>query len=310
VRKNLRYSAQPWTDPQRAARDGVAVIPTLTTPTGPAGSPPRTDIVYLDVWDREVGSAEDDNLINPAIGVETCTRLKREAAVRVAEGTSALPSPPPGHFFLPLSLLRRPVNEPQISRFEDIRPFFYSPQGTGVIGLFPAFLPLYTAPAITPSVRLPEWRTMFSPLAASGSVPKFRAVKDLNEAASGILPLTLPDRARLSWFSINGDISAPDGQLHWQILRISHQLSTALNANQLFDILAESTIRALSPGQSVGTTYGLATEDPKLVVDNGRYHYALLVRTFGTPAYVVTIHGMSIGYKYFGLAGEPEHEHD
>ena len=27
VRKNLRYSTQPWTDPKRAARDGVAVIP-------------------------------------------------------------------------------------------------------------------------------------------------------------------------------------------------------------------------------------------------------------------------------------------
>ena len=34
VRKNLRYSTQPWTDPKRAARDGVAVIPPLTTPTG------------------------------------------------------------------------------------------------------------------------------------------------------------------------------------------------------------------------------------------------------------------------------------
>ena len=87
VRNNLRYTTQLWTDPKRAARDGVAVIPPLTTPTGPDGAPPRTDIVYLDVWEREVGSDEDANFINPAIGVETCVRLKREAAVRVAEGT-------------------------------------------------------------------------------------------------------------------------------------------------------------------------------------------------------------------------------
>jgi len=93
VRKNLRYSTQAWTDPKRAARDGVAVIPPLTTPTGPAeGVPPRLDVVYLDVWDREVMSDEDANLINPAIGVETCTRLKREAAVRVAGLASMMPA--------------------------------------------------------------------------------------------------------------------------------------------------------------------------------------------------------------------------
>jgi hypothetical protein len=151
---------------------------------------------------------------------------------------------------------------------------------------------------------------MFSPLAASGSVPKFRAVKDLNEAATGILPLMLPDRARLSFFSINGDISAVDGQLQWQILRISHQLATPLNANQLFDVLGESTIRAVSPGQSFGTTSGFSAEESKLIVDNGRYYYALLVRTFNPPAYVATVHGLSITYKYFGLLGEPTHEHD
>src|SRR4030095_7946567 len=63
VRKNLRYSTQPWTDPRRAARDGVAVIAPLTTPPGPPeGAPPRIDIAYLDVWDREVGSDEDEHL--------------------------------------------------------------------------------------------------------------------------------------------------------------------------------------------------------------------------------------------------------
>ena len=54
VRQSLRYSTQPWTDP--APRAMAWVIPPLTTPTGPAGAPPRTDIVYLDVWEREVGA--------------------------------------------------------------------------------------------------------------------------------------------------------------------------------------------------------------------------------------------------------------
>src|SRR4029453_1619815 len=91
VRENVRYSTQPWTDAKRAARDGVAIIPALTTPTGAAGAPPRTDIVYLDIWEREIGTSEDANLINPAIGIETCVRIKREAGVRVAEGRRLLP---------------------------------------------------------------------------------------------------------------------------------------------------------------------------------------------------------------------------
>ncbi|NOT56622.1 MAG: hypothetical protein HOP18_18645, partial [Deltaproteobacteria bacterium] len=148
VRQNLRYSTQPWVNPQRAARDGVAVIPPLTTPPGPPeGAPPRIDLVYLDVWDREVGSAEDANLINPAIGVETSVRLKREAAVRVAEGTTDLPTAPAGHVFLPLARLRRPRNQAQITNIEDLRPFFHSSRGTPrVLSFFPAFLPITNSP--------------------------------------------------------------------------------------------------------------------------------------------------------------------
>jgi hypothetical protein len=310
VRTNVRYSTQPWTDPKRAARDGVAVIPPLTTPTGTATTPPRTDIVYLDVWEREVGSAEDANLINPAIGVETCVRVKREAAVRVAEGTATLPLAPAGHVFLPLALLHRPVNQAQIVDFEDMRPFFHSPQGIRIVSFLPAFLPVYMPPAITPSVKLPEWHIMFSPLAASGTAPKFRAVKEQNEAATGVLPLLLPDGAGLSFFSISGDISAIDGQIQWQLLRINQRVSTALNANQFFDVLIEDTFRAVVPGQTVGATYGLPAELPKYRVDNGSYSYALLARTFATPAYGATIHSVFIGYQYFGLLGQPTHEHD
>jgi hypothetical protein len=310
VQTNVRYSTQPWTDPKRAARDGVAVIPPLTTPTGTATTPPRTDIVYLDVWEREVGSAEDANLINPVIGVETCVRIKREAAVRVAEGTATLPLAPAGHVFLPLALLHRPVNQAQIVDFEDMRPFFHSPQGIRIVSFLPAFLPVYVPPAITPSVKLPEWHIMFSPLAASGTVPKFRAVKEQNEAATGVLPLLLPDGAGLSFFSISGDISAIDGQIQWQLLRIKQQVSTALNANQFFDVLVEDTFRAVVPGQIVGATYGLPAELPKYRVDNGSYSYVLLARTFATPAYGATIHSVFIGYQYFGLLGQPTHEHD
>jgi hypothetical protein len=308
VRNNVRYSTQPWTDPKRAARDGVAVIPPLTTPTGSASTPPRTDIVYLDIWEREVGSAEDANLINPAIGVETCVRVKREAAVRVAEGRATLPSAPTGHVFLPLALLRRPPNQAQIINIESIRPYLYSPQGTYVVSFFPAFFPVYAIP----STKFPEWRIVFSTLASGiGDVPKLRALKAVTEAATGVLPLLLPHGARLSYFGINGDISTIDGQVQWQVLRISRQVPSALvDADQLVDILGADTIRAVSGGQSFGSIYGFSAEESKLIVDNGSYSYALLVRTFATPTYVATITGISIGYKYFGLLGEPTHTHD
>jgi hypothetical protein len=310
VRKNLRYSTQPWTDPKRAARDGVAVIPPLTTPPGPPeGAPPRIDIVYLDVWDREVGSDEDENLINPAIGVETCVRLKREAAVRVAEGTTTLPAAPAGHAFLPLALLRRPRNQAKITNFESIRPFFHSPQGTRSVSFFPAFLPVYSSPLLGPSSKLPEWRTMFL-FAAGGGHLKFGAIKEMNEAATGVLPLLLPHGARLSAFSIAGQISTVNGQLQWQLLRINHQVPTEANAAQLVEVLAEANIRAVSAPQSFSTTTGFSADQSKLIVNNGRYYYALFAQTVSQPAYGVRIDGISISYQYYGLAGQPTHEHD
>jgi hypothetical protein len=126
VRAPVLYSTQPWAEPARAAQDGVDIIPPLTTPTDD-----RIDLAYLDVWEREIRSAEDATLINPAIGVETCVRLKREAALRVEEGTTLLPPTPVGHFFMQLALLRRRGGQATIGadQLEDIRPSLYGRPG-------------------------------------------------------------------------------------------------------------------------------------------------------------------------------------
>jgi hypothetical protein len=314
VRKNVRYSKQPWSDPKRAARDGVAVIPPLTTPAGQAGSPPRIDVVYLDVWDREVMSDEDDSLINPAIGVETCTRLKREAAVRVAEGTSAMPAAPGGHLFLPLALFRRDVNQPQIFNIESLRPNFRAPQGTQMTAFFPAFLPISAAPAFTQ--KLPEWRIGASLLnnPAGVEVPKFRAIKPQGEASVGLLPLTLPEGAALSGIYIGGTLEVVNAQLQWQLVRISQNVfvsGSQADANRFYDVLYDDTIRATSPQQTFGTSYGLTHLDRDKRTVSGLYQYAVLARTFTTPGpYLATIHGVSIIYENYGLAGQPTHEHD
>jgi hypothetical protein len=67
-------------------------------------------LVYLDVWEREVNAQEDSRIVNNAIGIETCTRLKREWVVRVEEGvaegaTNTTKTPPVGHAYYPLAIL-------------------------------------------------------------------------------------------------------------------------------------------------------------------------------------------------------------
>ena len=304
VRNNLRYSTQPWTNPQRATRDGVAVIPPLTTPPGPPeGAPPRIDIVYLDVWDREVGSAEDTNLINPAIGVETCVRIKREAAVRVAEGTTTLPSAPAGHAFLPLALLRRPRTQAEITsqQIENRRPVLHSPRGSRVASFFPAFLPVNSlGGSQSPAWKISPDLVFVPPFPAPFSVPKFHAVKPGTAGAFGVLPLILPDGAFLTHLSIRGSIG-PNGELHWQLLRIHHPVRANDTGLISPDVLHEDTIRSLAEVHVFDTSYALPSGDPtKLIVDNSRYYYALYAEAPFKEGveYGVRIDGISIPYRY------------
>jgi Family of unknown function (DUF6519) len=102
---DIRYTKQPlFNRPDLAKKWNVDPIPALTIPN--SIPPLRRDIVYLDVWEREVNSDEDTSLKNEVIGVETCIRLKREWAVRVAEGNS-IPLPKEKHAHYKLANLRR-----------------------------------------------------------------------------------------------------------------------------------------------------------------------------------------------------------
>lgn len=119
IESNMRYSNQPlYNNASLAGQWGVDAITPLTTPIAN-----RQDTVYLDVWEREVDSGEDSDLINPAIGLETCVRIKREWAVRVAEGSLVLPAPAVGHSFYPIARLTRPGGSAAITaaHMEDLR---------------------------------------------------------------------------------------------------------------------------------------------------------------------------------------------
>lgn len=119
IENDILYSAQPLTALPLAAAMGVDPIPELTTPE----ELERTDILYLDVWEREVNGVEDPDIVNPDINIETCVRTKREWVVRVAEGQSQPPAAPAGHIFYPLAKLTRfaPEAEIQNHNITDLR---------------------------------------------------------------------------------------------------------------------------------------------------------------------------------------------
>lgn len=108
---DLKYGDQPlFNNDALSLKWGVAKTGPLT-----ASVAKRDDLVYLDVWQREVTAQEDDNLVDDRIGVETCVRTKCEWVVRVVENFQG--SSPPrsaGHGFYPLALLRRAGNQVKV----------------------------------------------------------------------------------------------------------------------------------------------------------------------------------------------------
>ena len=114
INEDMNYKDQPLYEDEELAKKWHV------DPLGPLESPsinPR-DMVYLDVWEREVNAKEDGDLINPDIGIETCVRIKREWVVRVK---SDMPAPLPGHVFYLLAILVRNYDESPLDEIEDMR---------------------------------------------------------------------------------------------------------------------------------------------------------------------------------------------
>lgn len=75
--------------------------PSLSTPVGN-----RTDIVYLHIFEAEINSAADNNLIDPTLGIETAIRKRLRFCVKVAEGGS-LPADDATNWYYQLAVLNR-----------------------------------------------------------------------------------------------------------------------------------------------------------------------------------------------------------
>ena len=108
---DVLFSEQRLVDPARAAALGVDPV---VVPTAP-GNGQRTDLFYLDVWEREITSAEvgHDDIVDARIGIETARRVRREWVVRAVDSAIGLPADgaPPGHRYLLLAEVTRTAGE-------------------------------------------------------------------------------------------------------------------------------------------------------------------------------------------------------
>jgi hypothetical protein len=107
-RSSVDYPNQPY-------RNNPGVAPALAVLTSAPLA--RRELVFLDAWDQEVNSQGDVNLVNPRIGVETCTRLERVWVVRMVTiaqnadplAPATIPDRQPGHRYYPLATIDRPA---------------------------------------------------------------------------------------------------------------------------------------------------------------------------------------------------------
>lgn len=62
----------------------------------------RTDYVYLDIWEDEIDASEDPDIVNPAVGEETCRDLRLKYTINISEDGPP-GTPPTGHTYVSLA---------------------------------------------------------------------------------------------------------------------------------------------------------------------------------------------------------------
>ena len=93
--------------PYRAVLLHLDADTTLSGFTSWVTSGARTDIIYIDIYEREVTVADDINLVNPSIGVETCTDYRITYQFKIAASATELPTPGVGHVFRELARITK-----------------------------------------------------------------------------------------------------------------------------------------------------------------------------------------------------------
>lgn len=66
----------------------------------------RTDYIYLDIWEDEIGPDTDPNLINPLLGQPSMVDIRLQYSLEISEG--AVPgAPPAGHAYVTLASITK-----------------------------------------------------------------------------------------------------------------------------------------------------------------------------------------------------------
>lgn len=70
----------------------------------------RTDYVYIDILEEEITPAEDPQLVNPAVGEETCRDMRVSFEVKISKGST--PSgPPSGHVYCTIATITKNIGD-------------------------------------------------------------------------------------------------------------------------------------------------------------------------------------------------------
>jgi len=261
----LQYSTQRYANAATAAADGVPQATPLTQPAGP-----RNDSVYLDSFEREVTRADDPNLINGAIGLETSTRLKREIVLRVAQGSASPPFPPPGHVHLAIALISRnagPITPPQI---QDVKPYPL-PLGARDAAFAPFLLPVSSNGSAQPTFSIDTGAFPYRVIARKPSAQL---------SAMGDMQIHVPDGARLTQIRIRGTSA---GAFSWQFFRsLNDGSATTAITNEFF----------ATPGP-FDRILPIPVGEP--LVDSSLNYYHVTVFTSTTPG-VSDVYGVSVRF--------------
>jgi hypothetical protein len=231
----LRYSTQRYANPATAAADGVPVTAPLTTP-----AQPRTDFVFIDVFEREVGSAEDPSIVNSAIGVETAVRLRRELVLRVAEGGQGA-GIPVGHSGFMIATINRPAGVAAMTQdmIDDLAP--RNPVA--------AFEDIAVPPILMPAAGVGG--NPLNPWANAFVGANVIALKPANVGTFGIAPVFFPNTARIRTMRVRGNNNGT-GSVSFSLTRV--RLDTGAASTVVADTVATTGAfdRQLAVNQGTG----------------------------------------------------------
>ncbi len=79
-----------------------------------SGGVTRTDVIYIDLEEKEISPDDDPDIVNPAAGTETTRDLRLEYTIRIANDTSSVPTAPAGHVYRTVARIIKDATSDQI----------------------------------------------------------------------------------------------------------------------------------------------------------------------------------------------------